>query len=223
MPNIYFTPELFEFLIDLKKNNDRAWFQGNKDRYESVVREPFLTFIAEAGPHLRKISPHIVADSRPVGGSLFRIHRDVRFSRDKSPYKTHAGAHFRHSAGKDVHSPGFYLHLEPKECFLAGGIWQPESKALRTIRDAIADHPEKWKAVLRSKPDLGGESLVRPPQGFDPGHPFIEDLKRKSYIASVRFSESQVCGANFMAEFTGACRSISPLTKFLASALGVAW
>jgi uncharacterized protein (TIGR02453 family) len=106
----HFRPELFAFLKELRDNNDRAWFLAHKARYESVVRDPFLHFIADVEPLLRAISRHIVADPRPTGGSLFRVYRDVRFSRDKSPYKTHVAAHFPHGArGKDVHTPGFYL------------------------------------------------------------------------------------------------------------------
>ena len=114
----YFDAQTLAFLRDLKKHNDRAWFAENKDRYEGSVKEPFLQFISDVGPELRKVSTQLVADPRPVGGSMFRIYRDVRFSRDKSPYKTHVGAHFRFG-GKGVHGPGYYLHLEPASCFVA--------------------------------------------------------------------------------------------------------
>ena len=108
-----------EFLGDLRRHNDRTWFNEHKERYERALREPFLEFIADAGPELRTISKNLVADPRPSGGSLFRIHRDVRFSKDKSPYKTHAGAHF--PLGGRAATDGYYLHLEPGECFVAGG------------------------------------------------------------------------------------------------------
>ncbi|MCH7945702.1 MAG: TIGR02453 family protein, partial [Armatimonadetes bacterium] len=111
-------PELLKFLSDLKKNNNRQWFQKNKDRYESDVREPLLKFIEAFEPRLHKISPHFIADARKTGGSLFRIYRDTRFSHDKRPYKTHAGVQFRHERAKDVHAPGFYLHIEPKQVFV---------------------------------------------------------------------------------------------------------
>ncbi|MGZ6096116.1 MAG: TIGR02453 family protein, partial [Polyangiales bacterium] len=106
----YFDKGLFDFLVELKANNDRDWFNANKTRYERDVKEPFLDFISDASPALRKISRSIVADPRPVGGSLFRIYRDTRFAKDKTPYKTHAGAHFQ-AGGKGVHGPGYYLHL----------------------------------------------------------------------------------------------------------------
>src|SRR5688572_21278461 len=130
LKSAYFTPRLFQFLRELKANNDRSWFQANKGHYESDVKQPLLEFIADFGPPLREISEHFDADPGPVGGSLFRIYRDTRFSRDKTPYKTHAAAHFRHERGKDVHAPGFYLHLEPDNVFAACGIWHPDSDTL---------------------------------------------------------------------------------------------
>jgi len=104
----YFTPDLFKFLKDLKAHNTRPWFESNKPRYEEDVKEPMLRFITDLGPRLKKISPYLTADSRPAGGSMFRIYRDVRFSKDKSPYKTNVGAHFSHVREKDVHAPGLY-------------------------------------------------------------------------------------------------------------------
>lgn len=220
----YFSPKFFKFLKDLEKNNNREWFNANKDRYENDARDPFLNFIADAGPHLKKVGPQIVADPRPVGGSLFRIYRDVRFSKDKSPYKANLGAHFRHAAGKNVPAPSYYVHLAPDQSFLGGGMYQPESASVRSIRDAIVDQPDRWKAVLRSNLDLADEgSLVRPPQGFDPNHPCIEDLKRRSFLAAVSFTDSQVCSKDFMAQFARHCRAMNPLMKFLASAVDVAW
>src|SRR5919112_754543 len=112
-----FGPELFGFLAELRAHNDRDWFAANKERYEGDVLEPALAFIEDFEPHLRAISPHLRADARRVGGSLFRIYRDTRFSKDKTPYKTTAGIYFRHEQGKDVQAPGFYLHLAPGEVF----------------------------------------------------------------------------------------------------------
>jgi uncharacterized protein (TIGR02453 family) len=105
----HFGRELIKFLKDLRTNNNREWFQANKRRYEKDVRDPLLRFVTDFGPRLEKISSHFVADARPMGGSLFRIYRDTRFSRDKSPYKTAAALHFRHEKAKDVHAPGFWV------------------------------------------------------------------------------------------------------------------
>jgi uncharacterized protein (TIGR02453 family) len=217
----YFDKRTLGFLAELKRNNNRDWFQANKDRYEADLKEPFLDFISDAGPRLRKISTNIVADPRPVGGSLFRIYRDVRFSKDKSPYKTHAGAHFQ-MGGKGVHGPGYYLHVEPGECFVAGGMWMPEPKALQMIRDRIASKPAEWKKA-RVSLDHGESALKRPPRGFDPDHPMIEDIKRKSFTSSVRVTDRAITSDDFMTTFIDACKQISPLMKFLAASVGVPW
>ena len=133
----FFRPELFEFLWQLRRHNDREWFAKNKDRYQQVVVEPALLFIGSFAPHLAKLSPFFVADPRPTRGSLFRIYRDTRFSADKRPFKTHVGIRFSHSSGKDAHAPVFYLHLEPENCFAAAGVWHPDNRALTRIRTAI--------------------------------------------------------------------------------------
>jgi uncharacterized protein (TIGR02453 family) len=220
-----FTPALFRFLRDLKKNNDRDWFNANKARYEEVVREPALAFIADFEPQLRKISPHLVADPRPVGGSLFRIHRDVRFSKDKTPYKTSVGIQFRHELAKDAHAPGLYLHLEPGGVFAAGGIWHPDSETLARIREGIVAEPRAWKRVIGGKPfsdvyRLAGDSLKRAPAGYDPEHAQIEDLRRKDFIAVTTLDEKTVCEAGFTTEYARLSRPMVPLLRFLCEAVG---
>lgn len=221
MNKTYFNPELFQFLKQLKRNNRREWFQANKQRYETAVQEPCLRFIMDAGFRLRDISPWIVADPRPSGGSLFRIYRDIRFSADKSPYKTHTGMYFPHGgAGKDVHTPGFYFHLEPGNCFVAAGSWHADTRSVAKIRDAIAWQQEAWKKARRGLV-LEGDSLSRPPRGYNPDHPFVEDLKRKDFVASVEFSQAQVCRPKFMADFDRACRKLAPLVEFLSKGLGL--
>lgn len=218
----HFSPELFRFLKDLRRNNRREWFQANRERYESAVRDPFLRFISDFGPLLSKISHHFVADPRPTGGSLFRIYRDTRFAKDKSPYKTHAAADFRHRAGgRDAHAPGFYLHLEPGGCLAAAGIWHPDPGALAKVRNAIVEHPRQWERIRRL--GLQGDSLVRPPRGYDPDHPLIEDVKRKDFYSTVPFTEKQVCSPRFLLDFAAACKKMSPLTRFLTEGLGMPW
>jgi len=216
----YFNSEFFDFLKQLKRNNRREWFAKNKFRFESIVRDPCLRFVTEAAEPLHDINAQIVADPRPNGGSLFRIYRDIRFSENKQPYKTHIGIQFRHSAEKkDVHAPSFYFHLEPGQYFLAGGSWRPDSKNLNRIRQAIVAKPEHWTKAT-AKISLDGEVLSRQPRGFAADHPLIEDLKRKDFIGLVEFSEAQVCGPKFMKDFTKACQQISPLVEFLSEALG---
>jgi uncharacterized protein (TIGR02453 family) len=220
------TPELFRFFRELKRNNEREWFLNNKARYEEVVRDPLLEFVSDFGPHLHKIHPRLVADPRPVGGALFRIQRDVRFSPDKTPYKTSAGLRFPHEEGRDVHAPGYYLHLEPGAVFAAAGIWHPDPPTLGKVRDAIAADPKGWKrtlSALGSRCPLEGDALKKPPRGYDPEHPFIEDLKRKDFITSISFTERQACASGFMKKFQDACVTMRPLVAFLSRAVGVTW
>jgi len=213
------TPELFQFLRALARNNDREWFAKNKQRYQDVVRDPLCVFIEAAGPKLRKVCPSVIADSRPVGGSLFRIHRDTRFAKDKRPYKTTAAMSFR-LAPKDVSAPAFYLSLEPGSVFAGTGLWHPEADALRTIREAIVERPQAWKKAKRM--GLAGEpELKRAPRGFDPDHPMVEDLKRKSFYTSAEFTEQQACADGFLERYVRTCRSGKPLVEFLCGALGV--
>ncbi|MFT4538141.1 MAG: hypothetical protein ACI841_002651 [Planctomycetota bacterium] len=140
-----FRPALSAFLRELASNNTRDRFRANKGRYEDYVRGQALGFIAEYAPGLEEISHHFVADPRPSGRSLFRIHHDVRFSKDKRPYKTTTGIHLRHEAAKNAYAPGYYLHLEPRNVFIGIGIWHPETKVARQIRNAIAENPTGWK------------------------------------------------------------------------------
>jgi uncharacterized protein (TIGR02453 family) len=225
MPNKqHFSPELFKFLKELRANNNREWFAVNKQRFESVARDPFLQFIADFAPRLHGISSSFVADPRPSGGSLFRIYRDIRFSEDKSPYKTHIAAQFRHAdAGKDVHTPGFYLHVEPGGCFVAAGLWHPDPPTVTKIRTAIVERPGDWKAVRRSKLKVEGDRLSRPPRGFDPDHEFIEDLKLKDFVNSMTFTDKQVISPGFLTDFAAGCKSMTPLMKFLTKSLELEW
>jgi len=216
----FFSPDVFVFLRQLKRNNDREWFAKNKARYQTSIVEPALSFIGSFAPQLEKISPFFVADARPTRGSLFRIYRDTRFSPDKRPFKTHVGIHFSHASGKDAHAPVFYLNLEPDNCFAAAGIWHPDNRVLTRMRTAIARDAEQW-AKVRKKLNLEGDRLSRPPRGFDPAHPFIDDLKMKDFVASVALSEEQICSGKLMRDFVSACRQMSPLVEFTTKALGL--
>lgn len=222
----YFTAETFAFLRDLKQNNNRDWFKANRDRYEQHIKEPAQRFIMDFAGPLEEISPAFVADPRPVGGSLFRIHRDTRFSRDKSPYKTAIGVHFRHHTAKDAHAPGFYLHIAPGEVFSAMGIWRPDSATLRRIRDALVESPAGWQRAIddgafRAHYDLAGESLVRAPRGYDPEHPLIDDLKRKDFIAVTPIEEEAVMRPDFLPAYSELVGAGKPLVRWLCGALGV--
>lgn len=222
----HFRPALFTFLRELARNNNREWFTANKARYEREVKQPALAFIEDFAPPLAKISANFVADPRPVGGSLFRIYRDTRFARDKRPYKTAAGIQFRHRQGKDVHAPGFYLHLEPGNVFAGVGIWHPDGATLRNLRDSIVERPALWKKVAHGKPfvewfTLGGDSLRRAPRGYDAHHPLIDDLKRRDMIGLTELDEGIATADGFALEYARICRAGAPFVKFLCEAVGV--
>ena len=214
-----FGPELFRFLTDLKANNDREWFAENKERYENDVRGPALDFVVDFAPHLESISPHFVADPRPSGGSLFRIHRDTRFSKDKSPYKPYTGIQFRHERAKDAHTPGLLPPPSARE----------RLRGLRDLASGLADargdpggdrgRPEDLAARRRRASIWHGESLKRAPAGYEPEHPLIEDLKRKDFIAAVELTQKDVCAVGFVESFAGTSREAAPLVRFLCGAL----
>ena len=224
----YFAPTTFGFLTNLAANNNREWFRAHKSRYESDVKEPALRFITDFGPRLAQISTRFRADPRANGGSLFRIYRDTRFSRDKSPYKTYTGIQFRHEAGRDAHAPGFYLHLEPGSVFVGCGVWRPAGPALRKIREAIDEDPEAWLRASRDEGfmasfELSGDSLIRAPKGFTPAHPLIEDLRRKDFIGVAQLDEETVSADGFLDAFTQLCRDAAPFQRWLCKATGVAY
>ena len=217
----YFTPELFLFLQLIKRNNRREWFEKNRSRHEEAVKQPCLRFIVDLGLQMPKVSTWIVVSPKPNGGSLMRIYRDIRFSKNKQPYKTNVGMSFWHAgSNEDIHGPGFYLHLEPGQSFLAGGAWHPESRSLAKIRDAIAWKAPEWKKVTRGL-ELGGDKLTRPPRGYQPDHPMIEEIKRKDFIASISFNDRQVCSEQFLGDVVGAARKLAPMIGFLARAEGL--
>ncbi len=218
--SVYFTTELFQFLTRLKRNNKREWFQAHKDEWETCVRQPVLRFITDFALPLSEITPHLVADPRPSRGSMFRIYRDTRFSHDKRPYKTHVAMRFSHR-GKDVHSPGFYLHLEPGGCFAASGLWHPEPPTVLKVRNAIVSRPAEWRAVRKLLNWDDASKLKRPPRGFPADHEFVEDLKLRDLGTAVNFPDKQVCGPRFMSTFIAACRAMSPIAAFLSSAVGL--
>jgi uncharacterized protein (TIGR02453 family) len=221
-----FIKATFDFLGELAANNNRAWFEVNKPRYESLVREPALEFIEAMEPALKSFAPNFRAEPRKVGGSLMRVFRDTRFSRDKTPYKTNIGIQFRHALGKDVHAPGFYVHIATDECFFAAGCWHPEADALGKIRDLVAQKPEKWFAARNDKKftaqwELWGDHLTRPPRGYAADHPAIEDLKRKDFVAIAPLTRKEVTGSGLLTLTEKRFAESVPFMRFLCEALGV--
>ncbi|MFA7279551.1 MAG: TIGR02453 family protein [Sterolibacterium sp.] len=222
-----FAKATLKFLDELAANNNRNWFAANKSRYESLVRDPALEFISAMAPALEKFAPHFRADPRKMGGSLMRVFRDTRFSRDKTPYKTNIGIQFRHELGKgNVHAPGFYVHIATDELFLAVGCWRPDSDALGRIRDLIAKDPKKWFSARDHKKfvsewELTGDSLTRPPRGYAADHPAIDDLKRKDFIGIAPLTLAEATGSGLVRLASTRFAASAPLMSFLCEALEV--
>lgn len=234
----YFTPKTLRFLKDLAANNRRDWFEAHRTAYERDVREPALRLITAMESAIREVHPAFMASPKKVGGSLFRIHRDTRFSGDKTPYKTHIGITFFHAATRAtartvdtgnaargrLDAPVFYLHIAPGASFMGGGIWHPQAPALRQIREYLVDNPASWTEATRSKAfaqhyALGGEALVRPPKGFDAEHALINDLKRKDFIASSDVADDDLMRADLPTWLVGRYQPLAPLVDWLCDAL----
>ncbi len=222
-----FPKDLLGFIKALSENNNREWFHANKDRYYASVVQPMCDFIMAMEPRMKKISPHFIVDPRPHGGSMFRIYRDVRFAKDKRPYKEHVACQFRHTASNDAHAPCFYVHISPAELVFGGGVWLPPSAALLKIRNAIADNPVAWKKIQNNKTlhkytsGVEGDRLKRPPRGFAVDHPLLEDLKLKSFLAMHRSRPSLATKPDFIKEVEQTFKAIRPLISFLCDAVEV--
>jgi uncharacterized protein (TIGR02453 family) len=221
-----FPTGLVGFFQQLTMNNDRDWFQANKDRYEADVREPARAFIRAMGERLGEVSPHLVADDRKSGGSLMRIFRDTRFSTDKTPCKTNVGIQFRHSAGKDVHAPGLYVHFDLENVFVGVGMWRPESSALDAIRAKIDEDGDRWAritsdatftATFRQHTD---DALKRAPRGYPKDHPHVESLKLRSHIVACDLEPDAVHQPDLVDTVMDRYAKAADYVKFLCDAIG---
>jgi len=187
------------------------------------VRDPFLRFIADLAPNLHRINPYIAVNPSPTRGSMMRIYRDIRFSKDKSPYKTSVAAHFWHNKGKEGATPAYYLHLEPSGSLIGAGIWRPEPGALKKIRDAIVADPKSWKRITSGGQlaycKMSGELLQRAPRGYDPNHPLVEDIKRKDFTLGGSLADSEVLGRGFLRLTLERFRATGPFLRFLSDAV----
>ena len=226
MTDRYFTRQTFAFLSSLAENNTREWFEEHKQDYEDCVREPALDFISDMADELPAISRHFRALPKKIGGSLMRVQRDTRFSADKTPYKTNIGIHFRHEVGKDVHAPGYYVHIEPGECFVGIGLWRPDADALFKIREAIVKESDAWVAARDDKDfgkhfSLEGDALANAPRGFARDHPLVEDLKRKDFIGLATLSDANVTSKDLRTQVVERFQQARPYMRFLCVALGL--
>lgn len=219
----HFTPAFFGFFRDLTRHNDRDWFAANKTRYVADVETPLLQFIGDFAPYLRALSPAFVADRRRMGGSMFRIHRDTRFSPDKAPFKTYTAARFAHEARRKVAGvPAFFLHLGPEHSFGGGGVYHIDLPQLTKIRTRIVESPDAWSA-LRTRVDVQGEQLKRAPAGFSRTQKHIDDLRRQNLYTLNEFTEADVVADGFIERFADSCARAAPLIEFQTKALGLRW
>lgn len=221
-----FKKEAQTFLKELKVNNNREWFAENKSRYEDVILEPALEFVTAIERPLKRVSPHFTAIAKRSGGSIMRVYRDIRFSKDKSPYKPYVGIHFRHESGKDAHAPGFYFHIDTNEVFLGSGIWQPEPSILEQIRFHIDDESKRWIKILNSKSltqrfELSGASLKRPPKGYDASHPLVEHLKRKDHFVISNLTKAEFTSPKLVDTVIERFKIAKPYLQFLCDAIKV--
>ena len=215
--------EGIDFLRRLKRNNNRNWFEKHKAEYESDVKLPMQSLIASLQPYFESFAPQF--DINPKR-SLFRIYRDIRFSKDKTPYKTHVAAHFvLRGKPKGIEGSGFYLHIEPGEIFLGGGIYMPGSDQLKAIRKAIVEKSAEFLDVIRDKAfikrfkQIEGEKLQRVPRGYDPPHPLAEWLKLKQFFVGVEWKEERCLKKKFVNEIAEVYEEAAPFVTFLNDAL----
>jgi uncharacterized protein (TIGR02453 family) len=230
-PDSYFSDGLFKFLRALKRNNNRVWFEKHRTEYEAHVREPMLRFLADFKPRFEKIAPDFVCDPRPVGGSMFRIHRDMRFlDPGEGPYKTQLSAQFQHHhrlhLGKDVHAPGFYLHLEPGSCFYGGGLWRPPTNIRNKIHLAIAQNPTAWLALKKDRTfastfTLEGEMLKKPSPVWRETLPAAlkDDFRLKDFLFTADLSPDLVTSPVLMNHLLTLTRRATKFMNFLSRAL----
>jgi uncharacterized protein (TIGR02453 family) len=221
----YFSDKTFKFLRGIARHNHREWFLAHKADYETSVRAPFLQLLLDLQPALAQVSEHYRADPRPTGGSLFRLHRDTRFARDKTPYKRWQGARLFHARGREVEAPSFYLHLEPGACFVGAGLWHPESTTQRKLRQFIFENPGSWETAahapaFRKRYDLeSSDALVRPPRGFPADFRFIDDLKRRNFVAVRMLPDKTMLGSGLRQVVEKDLHALAPFVDYLCAAL----
>ncbi|MCL7713969.1 DUF2461 domain-containing protein [Stenotrophomonas mori] len=221
----YFSDASFSFLRQLALHNEKPWFTEHKQDYDAHVRQPFLRLIADLQPDLAQVSTHFRADPRTVGGSLFRIHRDSRFSNDKTPYKTWQGARLFHERRRQVPAPSYYIHLAPENSFVGAGIWHPETETQRRIRTFILDNPGGWKqaahapATRRRYAFETSEKLVRPPRGFPADFEFIDDLKHRNWVLWRTLDDATMTGPRLRQVLARDLAALAPFVDYLCAAL----
>ena len=217
-----FPPETLKFLNQLKRNNNRGWFLAHKDVYEEKVKAPMLELVLALGGAIQNLAPEMVVDPKRA---IYRIYRDIRFSADKRPYKTHISAIFVPRGIPKHCGAALYFHIEPEEVLVAGGVYMPDSASLRAIRQHIAAHWADLRTILNQKNfkklfgNLEGERLVRAPQGFPPDHPAADLLRYKQFYVSVTEKPSLAQGGKLFPRLLTLFAAMIPLVRFLNAPL----
>jgi uncharacterized protein (TIGR02453 family) len=216
-----FPREGLRFLKQLKKNNNRTWFNAHKSEYEEFVKLPMQSLIVALQPHVQAFAPEI--DFNPKR-AMFRIYRDTRFSKDKTPYKTHVAAVF-HPRGHWQNSAGYYVHVEPGVIYVGGGIYMPDSDQLKKIRLAIDEDADEFLSIVATQKfkrlfyGIEGERLQRVPQGFEPEHPMAEWLKHKQFYTGVEWNDHECLTVKFIKKVTAVYKDLYPFIRFLNNAV----
>jgi uncharacterized protein (TIGR02453 family) len=216
-----FSPEALKFFVQLKRHNNRPWFLKNKETYEREIKAPTVSLVLALNAELRRLAPELVTEPKRA---IYRIHRDVRFSADKSPYKTHTAALFA-PRGLGKHAcAGLYFHLAPDELLLAGGVYMPGPKELLAIRNHIAAHPAALRKLLahRQMASLGGlqgSQLVKAPKGFAPDHAAADLLRYKQFLVWVKHPPERALGKELLQLLLQTFRTLLPLVRFLNAPL----
>lgn len=220
----YFTDHSFRFLRALARNNERAWFNAHRAEYETYVRAPFQRLLVDLQPSLAAVSPHYRADPRNVGGSLYRIQRDVRRYADKAPYKSWQGAELfyerRHAA-----APSFFIHLQDGASFIGAGLWYPEPATMRRVRQFIFDNPAGWRAAahavtLRERFVFDDRNmLVRGPRGFPQDFEFADDLRRKNLLAMRPIDNAGMTSGDLLVQIERDLATLTPFVDYVCAAL----
>ncbi|MFS8136723.1 MAG: DUF2461 domain-containing protein [Thermomonas sp.] len=221
----YFSEKTFKFLRGLARHNERDWFHAHKTDYEAHVRAPYQRLLLDLQPVLAGLSLHFRADTKTVGGSLFRIQRDTRYAHDKSPYKTWQGAKLFHERARQIEAPSFHVHVQPGHCFVGAGLWHPATISQRKVRQFIFDNPGGWQRAAHTPAFSerytleSSDMLVRVPSGFPVDFTHADDLRHRNFVMTRALDDADVLGSDLLAILEHDLTALSPFMDYLCAAL----
>jgi len=221
----YFSDKTFKFLRGLARHNGREWFHAHKPEYEAHLRQPFLRLLTDLQPALAGITTQFRADTKSIGGSLFRIQRDTRYAHDKSPYKTWQGAKLFHERARQVEAPSFHVHVQPGHCFVGAGLWHPATSTQRKVRQFVFDNPGGWERAAHAPAfrELytleSSDMLVRVPSGFPSEFVHVDDLRHRNFVMTRSLDDADVLGPDLLAILEQDLTALSPFMDYLCASL----